>query len=218
MAVSLENRQIPYRFFDAISWKWRYDGYKSHMPNRSRVLFMKGTPNEDCGCFLSHYELLMWAYEEKKDGILIMEDDVYPMRIDAKELIIDGIQNLPYGALSVQFEYIPYDLKQIQEVDYRYYRAFKGSVWGLGCYYVTRLGLIHYKSMMDKIGNRNVYKGADYCMNHYFYPTNNCYLYRRKVCYQDQSSATSMPKHRENMNKELKENTLAMVQYNFRYS
>jgi GR25 family glycosyltransferase involved in LPS biosynthesis len=218
MSVSLSNRKIPYRFFDAIVWNWSYKGYTSKVAYRNRVLFPKNIPSAKTGCFLSHYELIMGAYERGEEGILIMEDDVYTMRIDAKELIMDGIENLPYGALTLQFEYIPYNLSKIQLVDYRYYRAFKNSVWGLGCYYVTRLGLIHYKNMIDKIGNRNLYKGADFCINEYFYPTNNCYLYKNKLCYQDQSSPTSMPIHRTNMNDKLKENTLKMVQYNFKYS
>jgi GR25 family glycosyltransferase involved in LPS biosynthesis len=185
MEVSLRNRGIDFRYWDALKLTHSTREYAGRVFDPRDIL---GSP----GCYMSHITLLERIYEEKKEGVLIMEDDVYNMSVDAKERIFFALEQAPKNCDMLYFEYILPHKNSLVRYNHCFHKIV-GVLWGTACYYITLKG-IERVLQMDTHYRRSigVNKHLDIFYGEQVHKLGDSYAFYPKLCYQSESKPSIM--------------------------
>jgi GR25 family glycosyltransferase involved in LPS biosynthesis len=181
MEVSLKNRNIDFQYWDALKLDDSTREYAGRVFDPKDKL---GSP----GCYMSHITLLERIYQEKKEGVLIMEDDVYNMSMHAKEKIFTALEYAPKDCDMLYFEYILPDKKSLIRYNHCFHKIV-GVLWGTACYYITLKG-IERVLQMDTHYRRSiaVNKHLDIFYGEQVHRRGCSYAFYPKLCYQSESA------------------------------
>jgi glycosyl transferase family 25 len=180
MEVSLKNRQLPFEFFDAIEPKPGVLSYWGHIFHEHAVI-------GEIGCYLSHLSVIKMAYDRGLAGVIIMEDDVAPMNIDARKYLSWALKCLPPCCDLLYLEYIMYDASYVKRYNYMLHHI-TGGIWGTGAYYITRKGMERTLRVAEEIKEDvNATKNMDMFYQRYIQVLGCCYALYPKLCYQSDS-------------------------------
>ena len=195
MEVSLKNRNIEFEYWNALKLDNKVKEYQGRRFNPNDKL---GSP----GCYMSHITLLSYIQKQGLDGVLVMEDDIYNMAINAKEKIFTALEYAPKDCDMIYFEYILPDKKSLSRHNFMFHKI-KGVLWGTACYYITAKGIELALKADDKYKlNRSVNKHLDIFYGERIHKLGNSYALYPKLCFQSESP-TSIQNHSNFFNKYL---------------
>jgi GR25 family glycosyltransferase involved in LPS biosynthesis len=180
METALKNRGIEFQYWNAIPLDNSTKQYQGRKFDPKDSL---GSP----GCYMSHITLLEHLHQQKKQGALIMEDDIYNMAFDAKEKIFTAIQNAPNPYDMLYFEYILPHKKSLLKYNHCFHKI-EGTLWGTACYYISYKGIEKVLQMDTKYKqNITINKHLDIFYAEQIHKQGNSYAFYPKLCYQSES-------------------------------
>ena len=141
-----------------------YDGKKLEEYNDIIIdkKLKKEVSDSNIACCLSHIKAIINAYDNNKEEILIMEDDILcNYKSLWQESLEEIITNRPKFCTCLQLHVCdPVAVYKLTNSDKKYNRR-EGNYFSTGCYYINRLGMKIIKTIY--LNNNKIELNSNYC-------------------------------------------------------